>query len=115
MGGMDQDRARELVARERERVETALASLEAPLESDESVEPGDVDSENLYQDEFDQGRREDLRTELAAVERAEARLAAGTYGLSVDSGEPIPDGRLEALPTAERTAEEDERYRHSPG
>ena len=26
------------------------------------------------------------------------------------SGEPIPDGRLEALPTAERTVEEEQRY-----
>src|SRR5438309_270352 len=37
---------------------------------------------------------------------ADAQLAAGTYGLSVESGEPIPDERLEALPTAERTVKE---------
>jgi DnaK suppressor protein len=113
---MEPDRARQLLARERERVENELARLDrqGPLLSDENVEPGDVDSEDTYQDEFDAGRREELQTELAAVERAEERLAAGTYGISVDSGEPIPDGRLEALPTAERTAEEDERYRHSP-
>jgi DnaK suppressor protein len=49
--------------------------------------------------------------ELAALERAEARLEAGTYGLSIESGKPIPDGRLEALPTAERTVEEEERFR----
>lgn len=114
---MDPDRAQELLARERRRIEAALATLEreGPLESSNRLEPGDVDSEDLYQDEFDEGRREDLRAELAAVERAEARLAAGTYGLSVESGEPIPDARLEALPTAERTAEEEERYRHLPG
>jgi DnaK suppressor protein len=52
-----------------------------------------------------------LRNELAAVERAEARLGAGTYGLSIESGKPIPDGRLEALPTAERTIEEEDSYR----
>ena len=56
-------------------------------------------------------RREELQEELAAVERAEARLAAGTYGLSVESGDPIPDARLEARPTAERTVEEEDRYR----
>ena len=44
-----------------------------------------------------------------AVERAEARLAAGTYGLSIESGSPIPDERLEAVPTAERTVEEEAR------
>jgi DnaK suppressor protein len=63
----------------------------------------------LYQDELDAGRREDLTAELAAVERAEARLADGTYGRSIESGQPIPDARLEALPTAERTIEEEER------
>ena len=51
------------------------------------------------------------RLPVTAVERAEARLEAGTYGLSVESGEPIPDGRLEARPTAERTVEEEERFR----
>ena len=49
--------------------------------------------------------------QLAAVERAEARLAAGTYGLSVESGDPIPDERLEVLPTAERTVDEERRRR----
>jgi DnaK suppressor protein len=110
---MDTDRARELLQRERARIEQSLAAIEGegPLEGDERLEPGDVDSEDLYQDEFNAGRVQDLRTELAALERAEARLAAGTYGLSVESGEPIPDGRLEALPTAERTVEEEERFR----
>lgn len=110
---MDAERARELLARERERIEESLAVLGAqgPLEGDARIEPGDEDSEDLYQDEFDEGRRQDLREQLAAVERAEARLEAGTYGLSVESGEPIPDGRLEARPTAERTVEEEERLR----
>jgi len=110
---MDSDRARELLARERSRIEQSLGALEGegPLEGDQRIEPGDEDSEDLYQDEFDAGRREDLRDQLAAVERAEARLEAGTYGLSVESGEPIPDGRLEARPTAERTVEEEERFR----
>ena len=44
------------------------------------------------------------------MERAEERLKAGTYGVSVESGEPIPDARLEAQPTAERTIEEQERF-----
>lgn len=109
---MEPDRARELLRQERERIEQALAELGGPAsqESDVNVEPGDRDSEDLYQDEFDAGRAEDLRRELAAVERAEARLADGKYGLSVETGEPIPDGRLEAVPTAERTVEEQERF-----
>lgn len=112
---MDPAKARDLLARERERVETALSRLnrDGPQESDENLEPGDVDTENLYQDEYDEGRRKELETDLAALERAERRLAEGTYGLSVVSGEPIPEARLEALPTAERTVEEEERFRRS--
>jgi DnaK suppressor protein len=108
---MDPERARELLARERTRIGEAMAALgrDGVLEGDERIEPGDRDSEDLYQDEFNAGRAEDLRRELEALERAEARLAAGTYGLSVDSGAPIPDARLEALPTAERTIEEQDR------
>jgi DnaK suppressor protein len=112
-GAMDAERARELLAGERVRIEEALAALGrgGPQESDDRVEPGDRDSEGLYQDEFDAGRAEDLQRELEALERAEARLEAGTYGLSVESGEPIPDARLEAVPTAERTVAEEERFR----
>lgn len=102
-----------MLARERTRIEQALAALErdGPLEASDRREPGDKDSEDLYQDEFNAGLAEDLHAKLAELERAEARLAAGTYGLSVESGEPIPDGRLEALPAAERTVEEQARYR----
>jgi DnaK suppressor protein len=110
---MDSERARELLAQERSRIEQALAALEreGPLEGSERREPGDVDSEDLYQDEVNAGRLEDLHRELAALERAERRLRDGTYGLSVESGEPIPDARLETLPTAERTVEEEARFR----
>ena len=107
---MDPERAKELLAREREQVEQQLAALkgEGAEEGDARIEPGDMNSEGLYQDEFDAGRSQDLKARLAAIERAEARLAAGTYGLSVQSGEPIPDERLEAFPTAELTVEEQE-------
>jgi DnaK suppressor protein len=104
---MEPARARELLARERTRIEGALGlHTHGAEESDGRIEPGEEDSEDLYQDEIDEGRRNDLQAELAAVERAEARLEAGTFGLSVLSGEPIPDARLEARPTAELTVEE---------
>jgi DnaK suppressor protein len=112
---VDDDRARELLAREREQIEKTLSGLgrDGPLEGSERLEPGDEGSEDLYRDEYNAGRGADLKRDLAALERAEERLAAGTYGLSVESGEPIPDGRLEALPTAERTVEEQERLGRS--
>jgi DnaK suppressor protein len=110
---MDAERAHELLAQERTRIERELgaADLRAPLESSDLREPGDRGSEDLYEDELGEGRREQLRSELAAVARAEERLARGTFGLSVESGEQIPDERLEAVPTAERTVEEEARYR----
>jgi DnaK suppressor protein len=104
---MDPERARALLATERERIERALRRLghqDTGEEADELNQASD-----LYQDELDEGLADDLRAELAAVERAESRLAAGTYGLSIESGQPIPDERLEVFPTAERTVEEEAR------
>ena len=109
---MDDDRARELLAAERARIERSLSGVRHQ-DDGEPPDPGDPGNaaEGLYQDELDQGRAEDLRVQLQAVERAEARLAEGTYGLSVESGDPIPDERLEAFPTAERTVAEEQRRR----
>jgi len=105
---MDADRARELLAAERQRIERELAGLgrEEGEPQDEDVDEGDQ-ATDLYQDELAESRQNDLRDQLAAVERAEERLAAGTYGLSVESGQPISDERLEARPTAELTVEEE--------
>lgn len=108
---MDSDRARELLRRERERIEKALAGEAHAPETDLATRDqhlGDQGSE-LFDDELAAGLREQLAEELADVERAEERLARGTYGVSIESGEPIPDERLEANPTAERTAEEQAR------
>jgi DnaK suppressor protein len=109
---MDPERARELLTAERKRIERALARLghvDTGEPADEQ-DPGNQGSD-LLQDELDEGRADDLREALAAVERAESRLAAGTYGISIESGKAIPDERLEAIPAAERTAEEEARAR----
>jgi len=106
---MDDARAKELLKAERERVEEALGLIrgEGRGESTEDAPAGDFNNENLYEDELAEGREGDLRRRLDRIERAEERLAAGTYGLSVRSGEPIPDGRLEAEPLAELTVDEE--------
>ena len=105
---MDDARARELLAAERERIEGALAKRTHVDDGEEADEfdPANLASD-LYQDELAEGMSDDLREQLAAVERAEVRLAAGTYGVSIESGKPIPDERLEAVPTAELTVEEE--------
>jgi DnaK suppressor protein len=115
-GWMDPQRARELLRRERDRIEQALARLSLPRRDELAGQDEMADSASqLYEDEFDEGQADDLRAELAAVKHAEERLAAGTYGLSVESGEPIPDQRLEAVPTALRTTEEQQRFDHQAG
>jgi DnaK suppressor protein len=105
---MDDGRARELLAAERTRIERALAHNRHEDDGEESdeLDPANLASD-LYLDELSEGLSDDLREQLAALERAEARLAAGTYGLSVLSGQPIPDERLEAVPTAELTVDEE--------
>ena len=106
---MDDARAKELLQAERDQVEAELARLrgEGRGESTANAPAGDFNSENLYEDEFAEGREGDLERRLDRIERAEERLAAGTYGISVKSGEPIPDGRLEAEPLAELTVDEE--------
>lgn len=105
---MDAEQAHELLKAERERIERALGVVahEDDGEPADELDPANLGAD-LYQDELDEGLQDDLRRQLAALERAEGRLAAGTYGLSIESGEPIPDERLEALPTAERTVDEE--------
>jgi RNA polymerase-binding transcription factor len=105
---VDPDRARELLQAERNRIERALVTRAHQDDGEEGddQDPGNLGAD-LYQDEFDEGLRDDLQAQLAAVERAEERVAAGTYGLSVESGEPIPDERLEVFPAAELTVEEE--------
>jgi len=106
--------AGELLARERRRVEGALADLEGVDRADagDPHEAGDP-APDLLESEMEDGLAERLRDELRAIERAEKRLEEGQYGLSIDSGEPIPDGRLEIIPWAERTADEQSRYEGS--
>jgi DnaK suppressor protein len=108
---MDPARAAELLAAERRRVEDHLRRLDAEFQPDapeglaDDFDFGDQ-AADLTDRERDLGRIEELREELAAIERAEKRLAHGTYGISIVSGEPISDRRLEIIPYAERTAEE---------
>ena len=114
---MDQERARELLERERQRIMNALRKLTPGGDgelADQDQHLADQGSE-LYQNELDEALVEQLRRELDEVERAEQRLAEGTYGLSIESGQPIPDERLEANPTAERTTEEEQRFERRGG
>ena len=112
---MNEPRARELVARERARIESALAEAGGEIRAEGSLgrqQPGDSgDAGSARETEsVSVALAADLREQLAAVGRAEERIARGVYGRSVESGIPIPDERLEAEPLAERTVEEQRQY-----
>jgi DnaK suppressor protein len=112
-----EERARELLDRERERIERALAAAASGREDEDELSqldnhPADYATE-LFDRELEEGTVEHLREELEAIKRAYKRLEEGTYGLSVESGQPIPEERLELIPWAERTAQEQARYEHA--
>jgi RNA polymerase-binding transcription factor len=102
---MDSERARERLMDERARIERELERLGSSQASDEPKDTGDQANE-LEQTDTENALRDDLRRTLEAIERAEGRLDEGTYGVSVVSGDPIPDERLEAIPWADRKVDE---------
>jgi DnaK suppressor protein len=83
----------------------AVSSPEDPVDS----------ADRRVAEETNEALSERLGDQLDALERAEARLAAGTYGTSILSGQPIPDERLEAFPLAELTVEEATARDRDPG
>ena len=107
---MEDSKAKELLSAERRRVEGLLSGIDEAgvndrVAADQEGEMYDS-AEPLTTEGTDDAVRAELEDRLAAVGRAEQRLAAGTYGVSVRSGEAIPDERLEADPTTELTVEE---------
>jgi len=57
-------------------------------------------------------RSEHERELLAQIDRALGRIDAGTYGISELTGEPIEYARLQAVPWARYTAQEQEDLEH---
>jgi DnaK suppressor protein len=78
-------------------------------EGDTQLDSGDL-SQDMFTREMDASIGEQVGRRLGEVDRALRKIEEGTYGLSDDSGEPIPRGRLEAIPEATRTVEEQQRF-----
>lgn len=108
---MDEARARELLGQARDSTERELTRVR-PRSGGDSRDPADDtagQADDLTDRETDEALAEMLMRRLERIERAEQRLADGTYGLSVASGQPIPDARLEIEPWAELTVDEQSR------
>ena len=122
----NQELDQEFIARQKQRLQELRAEIKRVhdgLEEDERFraeeeedftqhDSGDM-SQSLFTREVDATVEEQVERRLRAIERALQKIEEGTYGLSDDSGEPIPRGRLEAMPEAVRTVEEQQRYRES--
>lgn len=112
---MDQQDARQQLEQMLREIDGAAAILEAEGAGDSSElshadqHPGDTASE--LTDADDQANLlEHAADQREQVEAALARLDAGTYGICVDCGEPIPDARLEVRPEAARCIADQERH-----
>jgi DnaK suppressor protein len=94
------------------RIREGMAADEEDLgesEGDQTLDSGDL-SQDMFTREMDASIGEQTERRLGEVDRALEKIAEGTYGLSDESGESIPRGRLEAVPEAARTVEEQQRF-----
>jgi DnaK suppressor protein len=107
---MDEQRARELLHTERATLQRLLQEVDGAAVADRVAvdEPGGFadPAEPLTAEATDDAIAAATRDRLEAIDRAERRLEAGTFGRSIRSGQPIPDERLEADPAAELTVDE---------
>ena len=67
------------------------------------------DAQRMEQDITNQALRDVNDRRIGDIERALQKIAEGTYGLSDESGVPIPKARLDAMPEAILTVEEQEK------
>src|ERR671919_1742435 len=94
------------------RIKEGMSAEEKDLgetEGETTLDSGDL-SQDMFTREMDASIGEQVERRLREVDRALQKVEEGTYGLSDDSGESIPRGRLEAVPEALRTVEEQQRF-----
>ena len=95
------------------RIREGMAEDERDLSENEGDfthhDSGDL-SQSMFTREMDASIGEQVERRLGEVDRALQKIEEGTYGLSDESGEPIARGRLEAVPEALRTVEEQQRF-----
>lgn len=108
------DAQRDLLIKERARYVKSADALKAEADSlMNEREPGDTqfDEESGEGDSLAVERERDLalsaqaRAAVDLIDAALGRIEAGTYGICIHSGQPIPEERLEAIPWAAERVE----------
>ncbi len=119
---------KEFVEKQRTRLEelrTELVRMVEGLEEDQRYrgqeeedftehDSGDR-SHSLFTRELDAGVEQTVERRLQNVERALQKVEEGTYGICDATGEPIPKGRLEAVPEALYTIDAQRRQENPRG
>ena len=82
---------------------------QAEDEEDFTVHDSGDMSQSLFTREMDATVEQTMEKRLESVDRALQKIEEGTYGICDDTGEPIPRGRLEAMPEAIYTVEAQQR------
>jgi DnaK suppressor protein len=113
---------KEFVEKQRERLEELRAELARIVEGleedqqDRAESEGDMTendsgdmSQSLFTREMDATVEQTMEKRLESVDRALQKIVEGTYGICDATGEPIPRGRLEAMPEAIYTVEAQQR------
>ncbi|MEO0681615.1 MAG: TraR/DksA C4-type zinc finger protein [Pseudomonadota bacterium] len=94
------------VAHYRSVLETRLAELETRLHriEDSLDQPRNADLQEAATEREDDEVKEELGQtgldEIRAIRAALQRIEDGTYGICINTGEPIPEARLDAVPYA---------------
>lgn len=96
---------------ERHAIEARIAARQGDImdtvRDEEGVGDLEDEGQRIYDREDEIVSNELDQQQLRQVNKALARMDAGTYGVSEVSGKPIPLGRLEAVPSATTLTNED--------
>ena len=94
---------RELLGGEEDTVADERTSQE---EHGDEAEEFEDEAQGMAQNEVNQALHDVNDQRIGDIGRALQKIDEGTYGLSDESGEPIPQARLEVMPEAIFTVEE---------
>lgn len=110
----------EFIAQQRKRLETLRKQVlggelnvnarKRAFTEEHGDEPEEFEdsAQDLAQEEVRQAQHDVDEQRVADIERALQKIDEGSYGLSDESGDPIPKARLEATPEAVLTVKEEE-------